>query len=299
MLDTDAPPGSKLPPARLGISAIIMTKNEAGNLPACLASVAWAHEVLVVDSLSIDDTVAIAQRAGARVVQHSFTNYAAQRNCAQSQARNDWVLFVDADERVSDGLRSEIEGLAASGELARCRAYHIQRVHLISGVWFTTPPDRPATPALRAAIRRLEVPRLFDRRQAAWHRALHEVVEVPEPHGVLDGVLCHYASTNLSLALEPFNAYTSLEAALLDRQGQQASMLKALWRGARTFAFHYLIQGWFRYGENGLLMAAIAGMNKFVNYAKLWERRHIAAGRGVWTDADRAMLNDYRVEDQD
>jgi len=172
-------------------------------------------------------------------------------------------------------------------------------VHLISGGWFTTPPDRTVTPGLRAVLRRLEVPRLIDRRQATWHRALHEVVSVPEPLGVLDGVICHYAGTNLFLALEPFNAYTSLEAAYLHQQGKHASMLTALWRGARTFAFHFVLQGWFRYGENGLLMAALAGMNKFTNYAKLWERRRIEAGQGTWTDADRAMLERYRVEDQD
>ena len=260
---------------------------------------AWADEVLVVNSLSTDNTVAVAEQAGARVIRHPFTNYAAQRNFAQLQARHNWVLFIDADERVSDGLRSEIQGLAASGELARCNAYHIQRVHLISGAWFTTPPDRKVTPALRAALRRLEVPRLFDRRQAAWHRALHEVVEVPEPLGVLDGVICHYGGTNLSLALEPFNAYTSLEAAFLQSQGRRASMLTAVWRGVRTFAFHFVLQGWFRYGENGLLMAALAGMNKFTQYAKLWERRRIEAGQGIWTKADRELLQRNQVDDRD
>ncbi len=281
------------------ISAIILTKNEAENLPECLASVAWADEVLVVDSLSTDETVAIAERAGARVVQHPFANYAAQRNYAQVQAACDWVFFVDADERVSVALRDEIVALAASGDLARCNAYHIQRVHLISGQWFTTPPDRPVTPALRASIRRLEVPRLFDRRQARWERALHEEVVVPEPHEVLNGVIRHYAGTNLALALDQFNSYTSLEAAYLHSQGKQASMVTALWRGARTFAYHYVIQGWFRYGENGLLMAAVAGMTKFTNYAKLWERRRIAVGQGIWTEADRRMLEQYQVKDHD
>ena len=288
------PAGTPMP-----ISAIIMTRNEAGNLPECLASVAWADEVLVVDSFSTDETVAIAEQAGARVVQHPFANYAAQRNYAQAQAAHNWVLFIDADERVSTELRDEITALAAAGELGRYNAYHIQRVHLISGRWFTTPPDRKATPKLRSALRRLDVPRLFDRRQAAWHRALHEEVSVSEPHGVLDGVICHYAGTNLSLTLESFNTYTSLEAAYLHQQRKRASMLTALWRGARTFAFHYVLQGWFRNGENGLLMAAIASMNKFTNYAKLWERRRIEAGQGTWTDADRAMLERYRVEDKD
>src|SRR5512134_621461 len=90
------------------ISAVIMTRDEAENLPACLESVAWADEMLVVDSFSTDSTVDVARRAGARVVQHAFANYAAQRNYAHSQARHDWILFVDADERVTPALRDEI-----------------------------------------------------------------------------------------------------------------------------------------------------------------------------------------------
>jgi len=272
------------------ISAVIMTRDEAENLPACLESVAWADDVLVVDSYSTDNTVELARQAGARIVEHAFANYAAQRNFAQSQAQYDWILFVDADERITPVLRDEIRALAASGELDRCLAYHIQRVHLISGRWFTTPPDRMATPALRRAIRNLEVPRLFDRRQAVWERALHEVVKVPQPHGVLDGVICHYASTNLSLGMAAFNDYTDVEAAYLHGRGRRASVLSALGRGFRTFAYHYFLQAWFRYGENGLLMAALAGMNKFMHYAKLWERRRIEAGQGVWTERDRQML---------
>src|SRR5260221_9153872 len=160
-------------PAAMPISAIIMARNEAGNLPECLASVAWADEVLVVDSFSSDGTVGLAERGGARVVQHPFANYAAQRNYAQAQAAYDWVLFIDADERVSTELRDEITALAAAGELGRYNAYHIQRVHLISGRWFTTPPDRAATLTFSAALRRLESTRLFYRRQATRHRALH------------------------------------------------------------------------------------------------------------------------------
>src|SRR5689334_902841 len=89
------------------ISAVVMTKNEAANVPACLAALAWADERLVVDSLSSDATVALAEQAGARVVAHPFTDYAAQRNFAQAQAAHDWVLFVDADERVTPELASE------------------------------------------------------------------------------------------------------------------------------------------------------------------------------------------------
>jgi glycosyltransferase involved in cell wall biosynthesis len=281
------------------ISAVIITKNESANLPGCLASLDWADERLVVDSFSSDNTVDLARQAGARVIQHTFTNYAAQRNFAQAQAAHDWVLCIDADERVSLPLRDEIQGLAKSAELARHLAYHIQRVHLISGRWFTHPPDRASTPALRQALRRLEVPRLYDRRQATWKRALHEEVHVPEPHGVLDGVICHYSATNLSAALETFNAYSDLEAAYLHRQLRRpVSLWEAVARGARTFTYHYFWQRWFRYGENGMLMALSAAMSKYMNYAKLWERQRIAREAGEWTEADRALLQREQVDDK-
>lgn len=281
------------------ITALVITKNEAEKLPSCLDSLAWADERLVVDSFSTDETVETARQAGARVMQHPFTNFAAQRNFAQAQAAHDWILFIDADERVTPGLRDEVRALAASGDLARCHAYHIQRVHLISGRWFTHAPDRRLTPSLARQLRRLEVPRLYDRRQAQWERALHEVLRAPEPRGVLAGVICHYGGSNLSSALETLNHYTDLEAAYLHRRRQRrVGLLGALWRGMRTFAYHYFLEGWLRYGENGLWMALHKGILNFINHAKLWERRRIEAGLGVWTDDDRRLLDRFELRDQ-
>lgn len=284
---------SDLLPKPQPISAVVIAKDEAANITECLASLVWADERLVVDSFSTDDTVRLAQAAGARVIQHPFVDYAAQRNFAQAQAAHDWILFVDADERVTPALATEIQRLAVSGHLDDAQAYHIQRVHLVSGRWISTPPDRRVTPSLRAAIRQHEVPRLLNRRQAVWERSLHEVVNVPEPHQVLDGVICHYTGTNLSLALTSFNAYTDIEAAYLHRQGRRTTILGAILRGLRSSAYQYFIAGWWRHGEHGLMMAAFAGLTKFANYAKLWERRQIEANRGVWTAQDRALLDDH------
>lgn len=279
----------------------MLTKNEAHNLPDCLASLRWADEVLVVNSFSTDATVAVAQAAGARVMQHPFSNFAAQHNYAQAQAAHEWVLFVDADERVSAALRDEIIALAATGGLARCTAYHIERVHLVSGRWFFSDPDRRrVTPAWREHIRRTEVPRLLDRRQARWARALHEVVRAPDPRGVLEGVIRHYSATNLSAALKSFNHYTDLEAAYLHQgTARPMSVWQAALRGARTFVYHYFLRGWLRYGQHGLLLSISAAMNKYMNYAKLWERQRIGGGPGEWTEADRQLLGRFQVQDED
>jgi glycosyltransferase involved in cell wall biosynthesis len=283
------------------ISAIILTKNEARQLPECMATLQWADEILVVDSFSTDDTVAIASAAGARVLQHPFSNFAAQHNYAQSQAAHNWVLFVDADERVSGPLRDEIVALAQADRLAPCTAYHFERVHLVSGRWlFSDSKKRRLTPRQRADIRRREVPRLLDRRHAVWTRPLHEEVRAPEPHGVLNGVLCHLSGSNLSAALESFNYYTDLEAAYLHRgRRQPVTLWEAAARGARAFAFHYVLRGGFRYGQHGLLQALSAGITKYMNYAKLWERQLIERDEGQWSEADRQLLKRYYIEDED
>ncbi|NJL34345.1 MAG: glycosyltransferase family 2 protein [Chloroflexaceae bacterium] len=277
------------------VSAVVLTRDEEANLPECLASLAWANEVLVVDSFSTDATVHVAQQHGARVVQHPFTNFAQQRNAAQHYAQHDWILFIDADERVSDTLRHEIETLAQTNRLGNCNAYHVQRVHLISGRWFPNLERRHVTPALRRRIRRIEVPRLVNRRVTRWERALHEEARAPEPRGVLDGVIYHYAATNLSKLYESMNYYTDLEAAYLHQTRQGVSIPEAVFRGGRSFVYHYVYEGYLQQGRAGFLLSAYLGYSKFLTYAKLAERIQIANGRGIWTAQDSALITRYQT----
>jgi glycosyltransferase involved in cell wall biosynthesis len=276
-----------------------LTKNEQENLPECLACLTWADETLVVDSFSTDATMEIATRLATRAIQHPFSNFAAQHNYAQGQARHDWVLFVDADERVTPELRDEIISLAQADRLAPCTAYHIRREHLFSGHWFRYDYRGSLTADLREGIRRSETPRLLDRRQAAWTRPLHETVEAPEPHGVLAGAILHYSGTNLSFALETFNHYTDLEAAHLHATRSKMTVPEAMFRGVRSFVYHYLFAGLWRHGQVGLIFAAMNGYTKFMNYAKLWERLRIEAGQGEWTARDRQLLHRLRTADED
>jgi len=274
---------------RTPVTAIILTRNEAENLPACIDTVRWADEILVVDALSTDNTAEIAESLGARVVRHRFENFAAQRNFAQQEARHDWVLFVDADERVSPELAAEITHLAERGELGRFNAYHIQRVHLFSGKWIPDPATRKVTPRLRKLIRRTEMPRLLNRQVAVWVRPLHEELRVPEPRGVLNGVIYHYEMSSLSLYLESLNFYTDLEAAYLRRR--RCGLLEAGFRGFRSFVFHYLVRGLWRYGEEGLHLAVRLGFTMFLDYAKLAVRVWDGACRRNGLQRDLAVLS--------
>jgi glycosyltransferase involved in cell wall biosynthesis len=275
------------------ISAVVLTKNEEEDLPDCLASLAWADEVLVFDSFSTDRTCELARQHGARVEQHPFTNFAAQRNAAQAAAHYDWVLHIDADERVSPELRDEICALAHADRLDACTVYHIQRVHMFSGRWMPDIQKRRVSPELRKWIRRVEVPRLLNRTHATWQRSLHEEATAPEPHGVLDGMILHYSATNLSRAYETLNHYSDLEAAYLHRTRTRASLAEAVLRGARSFIYHYAVHRLYRNGKQGFLLAVLYGFSKFLNYAKLEERLRIEANQGIWLERDRQLLSQF------
>lgn len=278
------------------ISAIVITKNEEHHLADCIASIAWADEVLVVDSHSTDRTMEIAQQLATRAIQHPFSNFADQRNYAQAQAAHDWVLFVDADERVSAELRDTIHELAHTDRLTRFNGYSWYRVTLFSGRWWPD-PAKLIFPTGQLAIER-HVPndmlRLFDRRLGQWERDLHEIVQIPRPHGLLRGVLYHYSTTNLSLAHEPFNRYTDLEAAFLHRTRERINLGEAVLRGIRSFAYHYFSEGLYRYGGQGYVLAVMLGYTKFINYAKLWERIRIQKGEGIWTEQDQQLLERFK-----
>lgn len=184
------------------ISVVILTHNEEVNLPGCLESVAWCDDVVVFDSFSTDRTVEIARAAGARVVQHPFENYGAQREAARATVdyRHPWLLFLDADERVDAPLRQE---LLALPEAAPVDAYRIRMKNHFRGTWIRRSTLYPSwcVRLLRHARVRYEV------------RSVHEYPVVQTPIGSLQGHLLHY-SFNKGLAhwLAKHNQYSTLEA---------------------------------------------------------------------------------------
>jgi hypothetical protein len=182
------------------LSVTIITKNETADIADALESVAWADERIVVDSCSTDDTAAIAARLGARVVSREWPGYVAQKNYAASLATNDWILSLDADERVTPGLAREIQD-TLSREPAH-RGYRIPRVTFHLGRWIRTTdwyPDHQL--------------RLYDRRAAEWTgRYVHEGVAVTGTVGRLRHELQHYAYRDAAEHMETIDHYTTLAA---------------------------------------------------------------------------------------
>jgi glycosyltransferase involved in cell wall biosynthesis len=242
------------------LSAVLITLNEERRLGAALASVAFCDELLVVDAGSTDRTVEVAQEAGARVLVHTpWPGFVAQRNHAIAQARNDWILALDADEWVTPALRSEIEALAGRGFDAQ--GYRIPRVAYYLGRWIRHTDWYP-DPQLR----------LFDRRRGHWQGGLvHESVQVDGRVGRLRGELEHYPYADVAEHVRTIDRYTSLWAQHAGSQGRHASLAALV--GAPLWAFfrNYVLKGGVLLGGVGWTVSALGAYYTFLKLAKLRE----------------------------
>jgi glycosyltransferase involved in cell wall biosynthesis len=241
------------------LSVTIITKNEAGDIEAALQSVSWADERIVVDSGSTDDTVAVATPLADRVVVHEWPGYAAQKNHAASLASHDWILSLDADERVTPELAAEIKALLR--EEPADRGFRIPRVTWHLGRWIRTTDWYPDFQL-----------RLYDRRAAKWAgRHVHEGVQVGGSVGRLRGELQHYAYRDVADHMETIERYTTLAARQLHESGRRATVTDMLVLPRLTFLRNYVLKGGFRDGAPGLIISRMNSYYVFLKFAKLWE----------------------------
>jgi glycosyltransferase involved in cell wall biosynthesis len=250
------------------LSAVIIAKDEEERLPDALASVAFCDEVVVVDGGSSDRTRELAEAAGARVVVNTpWPGYVAQRNHASDCARHDWVLAVDADERVTPALRAEIQALRARG-FAHA-GYRIPRAAHYLGR-FIRATDWYPDPQLR----------LYDRRRGRWQGALvHESVRVDGPVGRLRGDLEHYTYRDISHHMQTIDRYTTLWAEQAYAEGQRAGALTAAFTCGWAFFRNYVLRRGFLLGGAGLTVSTLNAYYTFAKMAKLAERARTAAAR--------------------
>jgi glycosyltransferase involved in cell wall biosynthesis len=241
------------------LSVTVITKNEAHDIDAALSSVAWADEIVVVDSFSTDDTVAIARKYTPRVTQREWTGYIDQKNHAAALASHDWILSVDADERVTPDLAREIrDRLSATPAEA---AFRIPRVTWHLGRWVRTTDWYPDYQL-----------RLYDRRTAAWTgRYVHEAVTVNGSVGQLRGELQHYAYRDIADHLETIDRYTTLAARQMHEAGRRAGLLQIAGHPPLAFLRNYLAHGGIRDGVPGFIISALNSYYVFLKFAKLWE----------------------------
>jgi glycosyltransferase involved in cell wall biosynthesis len=246
------------------LSVTVITKNEAADLGAALESVQWADEIVVVDSGSSDDTVAIARRFTDRVVVRDWEGYAAQKNLAAALARHDWILSLDADERVTAALADDIRRALAEAPVHR--AYRIPRVTWHLGRWLRSTDWYPDWQL-----------RLYDRTAARWTGAyVHEAVMVDGSIGVLHGELQHFAYRDIADHLETINRYTTLAARQMHDSGRRAGLLRLAGHPPLAFLRNYVARGGFRDGTVGFIVSAMNAYYVFLKFAKLRELGHVS-----------------------
>ncbi len=241
------------------LSVTVITKNEAANLGAALESVPWADEVVVVDSASTDDTVAVGRRFTDRVVVREWPGYVDQKNHAASLASHDWILSLDADERVTPDLGAEIRSVLSN--VPAHTAFRMPRVTWHLGRWIRTTdwyPDHQL--------------RLYDRRSARWTgRYVHEAVSVNGTVGDLRGELEHRPYRDIADHLETIDRYTTYAARQMHEGGGRSGLAQMAGHPPLAFLRNYIAHGGFRDGAPGFIISALNAYYVFLKFAKLWE----------------------------
>jgi glycosyltransferase involved in cell wall biosynthesis len=243
------------------ISACITACNEEANIRRCLESVKWADEIVVVDSFSADNTVKIAREYTDKVYSHEWLGYVGQKNLIRGMISAEWVLFIDADEEISDDLRMEIRKEFESGACSQYDGYEFPRIVHFLGKWITHGdwyPDRKL--------------RLFrkDRGKCVGPEP-HDRVEVEGKVKRLRGHLNHYTYANVEEQVAAANRFSSITAEIWHKEGKAFRLYHLLFRPPLRFLRCYFMRLGFLDGARGMMIAALSAYGVFVKYAKLWE----------------------------
>ncbi|MCK4546886.1 MAG: glycosyltransferase family 2 protein [Candidatus Eisenbacteria sp.] len=248
------------------VTVLVPTFNEEGNLRDCLESVKWADEILLVDCGSTDRTLEIAREYGARILRHPYENSAAQKNWAIPQATHDWVLVVDADERVTPELQVEISRIARNTTVSR-PGYWIRRRNFFLG-----------REIRYCGWQRDRVLRLFEKDEGRYEsRRVHAEIQLCRA-GVLHGSLLHYSYRTLGDYLTKADRYASWGVGDLLEAGKRTGPVGILGHAAFRFVKMYLLQRGFLDGAHGLVLSVLGSFTVFLKYAKLWEMRRARHG---------------------
>ncbi len=243
------------------LSVLVVARNEAHNLAGCLAAARFADErVVVVDAHSRDETLGIARRDADIVAVRPFDDFAAQRNFALSLATGDWVLSVNADERISPELAAEIRQ-ALADPACPMRGYRMPIKSVILGREFSfsgTQHDNPL--------------RLFRRDSGRWVGLVHETVDLDGPAGELEGVLLHHTLPTVEVFLRKVDHYTTLEAKSLAASPRRFRLRDLVLRPVWTFCKLYVFKQGFRDGTEGFMFCALSGVSAAV---RAWKHREL------------------------
>ncbi len=248
------------------LSAIIISKNEEEKIGDCLNSLSWADEIIVVDNDSIDKTRGIAKKHGAKIIKYKKGNFSSWRNKGAEEARSDWLLYVDADERVTPLLRKEIKEIVYSQQTTDYCAYAIPRRNIILGKELK-----------HGGFGKFDyVKRLFRKDKfKKWTGELHEEPFFEGELGHLKNKLVHIKAQTLFEMVEKTNEWSEIEAKLMLKANHPSmNILRFFSAMFREFWFRIVKKKAFLDGTVGMIHGLYQVFSRFVSYAKLWEMQH-------------------------
>ena len=249
------------------LTVTVITYNEGPHIVEALQSVSWADEIILVDSHSTDDTVERARPYATRVEVRDWSGYGIQKNHAAALASNDWILSIDADERVTPALAEEIQALLRSGPDAA--GYRVSRVSNYLGQWIRSTDWYPDYHV-----------RLYHRRAARWsEHTVHESIDCEGRVERLRGELLHYPYRNVSEHLAKIDRYTTLVAEQWSAEGRRSSAWRAVVYPRLAFLRNYVLRRGFLDGQTGLLVSLLNSYYVFLKYVKLFEMQRVGGGR--------------------
>ena len=243
------------------LSVVIITLNEEEKIRDCLESVKWADEIIVIDSLSTDKTIEIAKEYTDKIFQRKFPGFGEQKNFAISKAAGDWILSIDADERVTPPLAEDIKNVMAESKVHGClipiKTYFLGRPMKHCGWW----PNYKL--------------RLFKKDSGTMSDSLvHESVTVPGQTRKLKNPLDHYSYTDIDEYMEKLERYTSLSADAMAKKGKNSSIFTALAHSFFAFFKIYILKAGFLDGKEGFILAKLSSYYNFLKHIKLYEKQN-------------------------
>ncbi len=237
------------------ISVFLITFNEEKIIEKCLQELYWAEEIVVVDSGSTDNTVAICEKYNAKVIYNKFENFGLQKQFALNQTKNDWVLSLDADEVLSKELIEEIKTL----DFSKANAFMIPRTHVFLNKVFRY-----------GAENKRPILRLFNKQYGKFTEAkVHEVIEVEGAIGFVKNEMLHYTVFDISTAINKQIKYALLSGELLFEKNKKSSTLKTVFKFKFDFIRYYFLQRNFLNGYQGFVWSMFSAFCGFLKYAKL------------------------------
>ena len=247
------------------LTVIVPTFNEEDNLRDCLESVLWADDIFVVDSFSTDHTLEIARQYTDHIVQHEYVNSATQKNWAIPQAKSDWVMVLDSDERVTPQLRERIQDVLTNG--TEFDGFNIRRMTIFFGKLIR-----------HCGWHRDYLVRLWRNGKGRYEDLeVHANVLVDGRVGRIHEYFLHNTYRSMDHYLTKFGRYTTWSANDLYKQGKKPSWNNLFWRPQWRFFRMFFLRFGFLDGKHGLILCALAAFSVFMKYAKLWDRRRLEA----------------------